>query len=57
MAGLQGSANPNFKPKLVQSTDFAKVVCDTIAAKVQGKRILVRGTESSERSSVKIDAN
>lgn len=54
LPGLQGSTT-NFKPKIVKSTDFAKTVCDTIAAKVQGKRILVRGTESAERSSVRVD--
>lgn len=40
---------PNFKPKTASSAEFAQTVCDVMAAKVQGKRILVRGKDDVER--------
>lgn len=44
LVSLKGSNNSAFKPNLVSGAEFATIVCDTMAANVQGKRILVRGS-------------
>lgn len=38
----------HFSPKAVSLADYARIVCDTLAKKVQGKRLLVRGSEAKD---------
>jgi hypothetical protein len=36
----------HFSPKIIKSTDYAKVVCNAMSQRLQGKKLIVQGSEA-----------